>query len=188
MQFSERKVAQMAAYLLSKAGGRMPHLKLMKLLYLADRESFDRYDQPITGDHMVSMPHGPVLSETLDLINGASSDHAGGWNDWVSDRANYEVSLANASPSVDRSTLGALSDADLEIVDAIWERFGGMSKWELRDWTHEHCSEWSDPHGSATPIPYADVLVALGRDLGEAKAIAEDIEDRKVAYGVLASI
>jgi hypothetical protein len=35
--FSEEKVAQMAAYLLLKRGGRMAYLKLMKLLYLSNR-------------------------------------------------------------------------------------------------------------------------------------------------------
>lgn len=40
--FCEEKVAQMAAYLLQKRGGKMSYLKLMKLLYLSDRESMDR--------------------------------------------------------------------------------------------------------------------------------------------------
>ena len=41
--FSEEKVAQMAAYLLIKRGGRMPYLKLMKQLYLANRQSMIRH-------------------------------------------------------------------------------------------------------------------------------------------------
>jgi len=49
----------------------MNYLKLMKLLYLADRESMRRNGRPISGDRYVSMDHGPVLSQTLNLINGA---------------------------------------------------------------------------------------------------------------------
>ena len=36
----------------------MPHLKLMKLMYLADREAVRTCGFPITGDRFVSMPQG----------------------------------------------------------------------------------------------------------------------------------
>ena len=48
--FNELKTAQASAYLLHKAGGTMEHLKLMKLLYLADRLSWKEYDKSITGE------------------------------------------------------------------------------------------------------------------------------------------
>ena len=67
--FDEEKTAQAAAYLLWKFGRRHNVMALMKLLYLADRKALIERGHPITGDHMVSMPHGPVLSETLELIN-----------------------------------------------------------------------------------------------------------------------
>src|SRR5712691_464729 len=69
--FSERRVAQMAAYLLGREKGRMNYLKLIKLLYLADRESLKRHGHPISDDRYVSMDHGPVLSTTFNLIKGA---------------------------------------------------------------------------------------------------------------------
>ena len=47
--FNERKVAQIAAYFLHRRGGCMSHLKLMKLMYLADREAFNRFGRSITG-------------------------------------------------------------------------------------------------------------------------------------------
>ncbi|MGE0134681.1 MAG: hypothetical protein AB7L91_10365 [Dehalococcoidia bacterium] len=37
--FDERRAAQAAAQLLELRGGRMPYMKLIKLLYWADRES-----------------------------------------------------------------------------------------------------------------------------------------------------
>lgn len=48
--FNQRKVAQMAAFLLDHGKGRMSYLKLMKLLYLADRESMRRHGEAISGD------------------------------------------------------------------------------------------------------------------------------------------
>lgn len=54
--FSEEKVAQMAAYLLLKRGGRMAYLKLMKLLYLANRQSMIRHGRMMGEDKLYSMP------------------------------------------------------------------------------------------------------------------------------------
>ena len=65
MTFNEQKVAQMAAFLLARGKGKMKYLKLLKLLYLADRESMKRNGHPISGDSYVSMDHGPVLSKSI---------------------------------------------------------------------------------------------------------------------------
>ena len=48
--FNEQKAAQIAAWFLGKAGGTMPHLKLMKLMYLAERESMAKHGFPMTGE------------------------------------------------------------------------------------------------------------------------------------------
>ena len=69
LPFNEAKAAQAAARLLKKRGGKMAYMKLIKLLYLVDREALRRWGRPVTTDRYVSMDHGPVLSSTLDLIN-----------------------------------------------------------------------------------------------------------------------
>ena len=51
--FNERRTAQVAAYLLHRAGGRLPLLKFMKLMYLAERESLRVFGEPICGDKPV---------------------------------------------------------------------------------------------------------------------------------------
>lgn len=53
--FQEPKAAQAAAFMLYKANGRLEVLKLMKLMYLAERESFLRFGEGLTGDALVSM-------------------------------------------------------------------------------------------------------------------------------------
>lgn len=42
----------------------MPKLTLLKLLYIADRESLFNYGYTITGDTMIAMKFGSVLSAT----------------------------------------------------------------------------------------------------------------------------
>lgn len=53
--FDEHKATQAAAYLLRRGGGRMRYMKLIKLLYLADRTALIETGSPITGDRFVAM-------------------------------------------------------------------------------------------------------------------------------------
>ena len=68
----ERKITQVAAYILNKAGGEMHPIKLMSLMYLADRESYDKYGFSITGDDAIATIHGPALAYTMELITGTA--------------------------------------------------------------------------------------------------------------------
>lgn len=159
--FSERRVAQIAAFFTKAEGGRIAVLKLIKLMYLADRESLDQHGDPITFDAMYSLKEGPILSRTLDFVNGIEESSPGGWDDWIADRDNREVEVKNTN--FQRAQLDELSDADIEVLESVWEKFGHMNKWEIRDYTHDHCPEWKDPQGGRLPLPYRDVLQALGK-------------------------
>ena len=68
LQFDETKATQVAAYFFSLRGGQMHYIKLIKLMYMADREALLRWGVPITRDRYVSMDNGPVLSRVLNLI------------------------------------------------------------------------------------------------------------------------
>lgn len=171
---NESKVAEMAAYLLLKSNGRMSKLKLMKLLYLADRESMVRYALPISDDHMVSMTHGPVLSGTLDLMSFGNMPTAKTkkWSKLISAPANHElVLLGSFDPEND---IDELSRADLEILDHVWSSFGHMAPFTLRDYTHENCGEWVDPDGSSFPINPKNVFMAIG-DVPEIASMKSDL-------------
>lgn len=167
--FNEKRTAQAAAFMLHRAGGRLPLLKLMKLMYLAERESLREFGEPISGDKLVSMPHGPVLSKTLDMMHGWGGDTPGGWNTWVEDRAGHDLALRD--PSMIRSPaqdLLELSSGDLDVLEAVWAQFGHMDKFELVALTHSSaCPEWEDPRGSSRPIPLNRLLQAVGYE-GEA--------------------
>ena len=170
--FEVEIAGQMAAWFLNKEGGRMAHLKLMKLLYLAERTSIQENCYPILGDKLVSMDHGPVLSVTLNYMQGYKTP-GNGWDKWVSPKENHEVSLAKRYNADD---LGLLSEAVLKVLENVWERFGHMDQWEIRDYTHKHCPEWKDPNGSSNQITYESLLTALG--YGEKEATKTALEFR----------
>ena len=159
--YNEKKAAQVAVFFLLSAQEAIPIVKLMKLLYLAERRSYEKYGQPMLGDRLVSMPYGPVLSQTLNHLNGMLPSCDGGWDSWMSDRTGHLIALAQQVPPASLDGLLELCDADAEILTEIWDAFGHMTEWELRDYTHNHCSEWKDPDGSMIPIKYEDLFRAL---------------------------
>src|SRR5688572_14417051 len=80
MHLNLAKTVQATAVLLQAAPGeRMSYMRLLKLLYLADRRMMRETGSPITFDRVVAMKHGPVLSETYSLIKGEHPD-AGVWS------------------------------------------------------------------------------------------------------------
>jgi uncharacterized phage-associated protein len=180
--FKEKKTTQMAAYLLHKAGGSMPHLKLMKLMYLADRFLYERCERPMTGDVAVSMDHGPVLSATLNLMNGNKKSDF--WRSFILPIKNNELSLATDISSI---KLGNLSRGDREILDDVYELYGRKSVWEVRDATHEF-PEWEDPKGSSRPIAVSAILAAVGKSPSIIEGILEDLRDRDELERTLASL
>ncbi|MFQ2178094.1 Panacea domain-containing protein [Aeromonas veronii] len=174
--FNEERVAQMAAFLLSQQGGHMSYLKLMKLLYLSDREAMSRFGESISGDLMVSMPHGPVLSQTLNLIK-SGGEQPDGWNEWISGEANYEVATRRRDAT--RDDFDLLTDIEVEILTRIWHDFGHMGKWDLVNYTHDNCAEWQDPKGSAYPIKEEALFMAVGKTPDVAVALAQHLREQR---------
>ena len=73
--FKEERTTDLARFFIGKSENlTIPHIKLLKLMYLADRESLKMFEHSITGDRYVSMRLGPVLSKTYGLIKGYDED------------------------------------------------------------------------------------------------------------------
>ena len=154
--FNARKAAQVTAFFVVRDGGSAPVLKLIKLIYLSNRKHIEKFNFPIFYDCLVSMPHGPVNSMTLNFIDGAFKD--AGWDQFIGGRQGYDVTVAR---TFDDDALDELSDAELESLNEVWSELGHMDRWVIRDYTHTHCPVWEDPNGSSTPIPYGRLLKHL---------------------------
>lgn len=185
--FNEQKAAQVAAWFIGQEGGAMPHLKLMKLMYLAERESMKRSGYPMMGDRLVALKYGPVLSQTLNHINDqAPSTPGNGWDSWISDRADNKVALVNP---VSPEDLDELSRADLAVLADVWRDCGHMTKFAICDYTHrpDVCPEWRNPGDSMFIIAYADVFAALGYPPEQAAQMAAEVEAQHAIDAALAA-
>lgn len=185
--FCQSKAAQMAAYLLHKASGRMPHMKLLKLMYLADRFCYQHYDRSMSNDSVVSMDKGPVLSKTYDLMKGEKKSDV--WSSYVSPIENNEVSLVAELGAADGANflkLGKLSKADINVLDKVFSEHENKDQFVLSELTHEF-PEWQDPRGSSVPISLRAILQAVGKEPDAIEQIVEELEEEDALEMALAA-
>lgn len=175
--FDIEKAVDAAAYLLELHGGKMEWLKLLKLLYLADRTALERWNRPITGDRFVAMEKGPVLSIVYNLVKGEGEKFQGMWSERIGEMKNGEVYLRHGK----KANSEWLSDREAHLLKEIYRRFAGLKTFDLVDWIHANMPEWSPPPGKhrAVPIETETVLKFLGKTADEIDAIETEAEFQK---------
>jgi uncharacterized phage-associated protein len=156
---------------------RMNYMRLLKLLYIADRESLAETARPITGGPAVAMARGPVLKEVYDLIKGV---HLGMplWDSYLR-KDRYALELVS-DPDV-----GRLSKYEIRKLQEIAKRHAEDDEWEMSRLSHEF-PEWikNSQGGSSQLIPLEDTLEAVGN--GDASAgILEEAQELARIQGIL---
>ena len=138
---------------------RMNYMRLLKLLYIAERELLAEHAHPLTGDQAVAMERGPVLSQTYGLILG-KIDGSAEWAKFVR-RDHYDVFLA------DDPGTGLLSRVVLDKLHKVIDRYQDMDEWDMVEETHK-LAEWKQNYRagskSSYPIRWEEVLIAQGKE------------------------
>ncbi len=172
-RFSTKKTVQAAAVLLNLGRGRMDYLRLLKLLYIADRDSIARTGRPIIGNRTVAMKNGPLHSEVYNLIKGEHID-APLWSEHIR-KEGYEVELVN-DPGVSE-----LSAAEVRVLTEVSDRFALVSEWDIVEATHdfpEWAKNWPNGEGNTShTIPFEDILEAVGLSAEKDAILDEARED-----------
>lgn len=181
LAFDEAKATQAAAYFLKLRGGQMHYIKLIKLLYLADREALIRWGALLTTDRHVSMDNGPVTSRILNLVTEDGPKPI--WAEYISaPLGEYEVRLLKEAPT-DR-----LSRAEEKLLTGIFEEFGYRNRWDIVDNVMHKLPEWQNPNGSSIPISIRDILKAAGEDDEQIRAVMRELHSMKRAEDDLARV
>lgn len=158
VKFYYKKTLQAVAFLLRRSGPSKSdnYMRLIKLLYIADRESLREIGKPITGDQAIAMRQGPVLSHVLDLIKGQSYNSPD-WEKFII-QENYNIRLIN-DPGIEE-----LCPYEIKKLQEVWDKYHSNGEWEMVEITHEF-PEWkkNDPGDSSKKIPLADILEAVGQ-------------------------
>jgi uncharacterized phage-associated protein len=170
LKFDERKATEATALLLSLRGGQMHYMKLIKLLYLADRRALLRWGIPITTDTYTSMDHGPVVSTIYNLIRRLIKGQT--WEEYISPPmgdANKEIALQK------QFKLSRLSRAEEKLIKEVFNKYGHWNRYKLRDFVMHKLPDWHDPEGTSIPISISDILKAGGEKEEEIKAIEKEL-------------
>lgn len=174
------KTIQAAAALLSmERDRRMGRLRLLKLLYIADRECLREVGRSLTLDRVAAMTHGPVLSGVYDLIKGVHICSPG-----------WELYFRNEDRFVEMYNdpgRGELSRFELTKLRDTSESRVNKSDWDVARETEaypEYKSNWSG--SGSTPIPLGEIVDAVGRS-SEKEEIIREHEQAKASERFFAS-
>ena len=175
--FRSRKAAQMCAYFATQSAGTIEKLKLIKLIYLAERKYLFEHHHPMLFDEFYSLPHGPICSSTLNGINGVV--HEALWDEYVARNGNVVVAVK----AVAREDLNEISDAEITAITGVWKEFSDMTASQLRNHTHHNCPEYTETDHARIPISYRQIFEALGEE--DAEGISQSISELVKLEGIL---
>ena len=153
-QFDFNSTLAAITFLASKSIPDLTKYKLCKLLFLADKYHLVKYGRIITGDRYCAIPHGPIPSRTLNLLNAVIS---GNLKDQESETLSNAVELDRhfQNPQFRSHRViqeDQLSQSDVLALERVISEYGQMGFGELKAITHEmfaYKQAWSDrPAGS----------------------------------------
>jgi uncharacterized phage-associated protein len=90
--FDEIKSAQMAGYFAQRSAEKLDKLKLIKLIYLSEREHLKRHSLPMTFDEFYSLKDGPIASAALNGLDGRLRLSL--WDNWIKRSAGNKIGPA----------------------------------------------------------------------------------------------
>ena len=156
-KYNRDKTFQVALWFLSRHGGVLHRLKLVKLLFLADRTHLAKYGRPISGGSYVAMKLGPVCSEFLDDLKKSSRRAV------LPVRSEGHKVVARTAVDEDQ-----LSESDIEVLREVNDRYGNLDRFALADLTHK-LKAWVRNYPNLTantsrPLPYEDFFLDLPND------------------------
>lgn len=156
-EFSIQKAVAMTCRIIERCGQaehtRINYLKLMKLMYLIEKQSLESYGRFITNDKFVSMKRGPVLSNTYSAIkNDLWGDDQPFWNNYLKTEVDTDKRIFDCVIKHNGNTPN-LNKTEEVVVDVVLDVFGSYSEFELVEYTHKSLPEWNREVGSsASPI------------------------------------
>ena len=154
-----KKAGQLVFYFLYKAKSEKKNvtkLRLAKWLYLAERGSYEEFGEPLIGDRLAAMRHGPAPSETVAILEGRSRIFP---KDVFSDiitvdreKTHQYVTLAPDCIYESVDDIDRFSEAEIELLDSIWDKYGNWSTKDLETYLHDtkKFPEWDWEEGDGT--------------------------------------
>ena len=129
-EFNQDKALAVVLYLAIRTP-RPSFMSIAKLMYFADKTYLERYGRMISTDRYVAMQHGPVPSNTYNLMRDSQPYSQYG----------FRVVDSYFIEAIDAPDLGLLAGQEIECLDEIIARFGDAPTWYLRQLSHDDAWE-----------------------------------------------
>jgi len=175
---NDKKATDAVARLLEKSGGKAEYLRIIKLIYLADRDSIIRRGLPIVGGSYFSMRYGPTVGEVMNFANRERP--ATGWDAHISPRKGNLLKLKAPAE------YNSLSQSEIEILDAVVEEHASRTTSELVRWCHHYCREYERVFWGRKNIEVESILRAGGKTADRIHKVVKEAEDLAQLNAVLA--
>jgi uncharacterized phage-associated protein len=193
--FDVEKLIQAIAYMSSSGVEGLDKLKIVKLLFLADKKHLLEVGRPILGDWYSCMPYGPVPSQSFNIIRDVIDADPqmrpiaeARFDEYLSVDRNraHPALVARRAPDLD-----VFSESEVSALDSTIRTYGNLTGPDLINLTHDD-PIWTIPDarrksGSSVEIPFELFFEVNGADdmLEFARAQQENRDfDSTISYEV----
>jgi len=152
----------------------MNYMKLIKLLYIADRRALAQWERPVTTDEFWAMENGPIPSHIYDHIKQQGSEQ-GAWQERISPGiSNFDIGIKS-----EQIPMRELCEAEVELLKSVHAEFGHLDQYQLRNYMHDHFQEYSPPQPitSSKRIELESVLEAVAYSRENIERITREIAE-----------
>lgn len=173
-QFDYGKAAQATALLLRRDKNRSMNVhRLLKLLYLGDRESLREIGRPILGGRYLVTARGPAHSGMLDLVEGSAIQSPTWATMFRREHSDLEMTT---DPGC-----GELSKGEIRVLNEVAAQYENEDDFALgqRLLAFDEVVGIAPVDRSSRPIPFEDIVKAVGRG-HELEAILRDAREKDV--------
>lgn len=173
--FDVNKALQIISFFAFKenSNGQIKYIKILKLLFLADKLYLRTYGKTISGDSYVAMKRWPVASNTFNVIKEPERF----WELEDAIENTIEVDIKNKTLTAKKEAdYNYLSELELKTLEKIYKNFWNYSRNKLVDICHRY-DEWAKHKNhiwnSSIPMDFLDFF----SEVQEKNSIFEMSED-----------
>lgn len=137
-EFDHKKATQAINYFSQKEGGKIDMMKVIKLIYFADRYHLRKYGRPVVNDTYWAMSFGPVGTTVKDIAGFSlflDEEELRYAVEYLAKGDSYFILSKN---KVDDKVF---SDSDVEALEFAYSNFGKFGQFDLAEITHKY-PEW----------------------------------------------
>jgi len=173
--YDEVKATQVAGLLMGLNGGEMDYAKCIKLMYNIEREALNRWMRPMTFDSLFSLPHGQIVSNTMDKAKLENQKVESFWRQHLetipSTGNDYTIRLTEECGK------GKLSRAEVELITELDQQYKDKTAGQMMDEHHTSSMfpEYKDPEGSSIKTTYSNLLRVLGKSPEQITQFKDDL-------------